>query len=107
MTPHEELQAAEAARAEGNEGKARVCARRAAGYAIRAYYRQSKGSGWTGSALQQLKTLRDDHAQPESLRAAAQRLTTQVNHDHAMPFEEDVLGDARLLVAALSVTKDE
>lgn len=107
MTPHEELQAAEAARAEGNEGKARVCARRAAGYAIRAFYRQSRGGTWTGSALQQLKTLRDDEAQPESLRAAAQRLTAQVNHDHAMPFQEDVLDDARLLVAALSVTKDE
>ncbi len=54
-----------------------------------------------------LKTLRDDAAQPESLRAAAQRLTTQVNHDHAMPFQEDVLADARLLVAALDTTKDE
>ncbi len=107
MTPQAELQAAIAARAEGNEGKARVCARRAAGYAIRAHYQHLKGPTWTGSALQQLRTLRDDDEQPEALRAAARRLTTQVNHDHAMPFEEDVLADARLLVAALGATKDE
>ncbi len=102
MTPHEELRAAEAARAAGNEGKARVCARRGAGYAIRLHYRSVRGAGWEGDAFHQLKVFRDDETQPEPLRAAARRLTTQVNHDHAMPFDEDVLADARLLIAAFA-----
>jgi hypothetical protein len=100
MTPHEEMRAAEAARAAGNEGKARVCARRGAGYAVRMHYRRVNGAGWGGDAFHQLKVLRDDVTQPEALRAAARRLTTQVNHDHAMPFAEDVLDDARALISA-------
>jgi hypothetical protein len=100
MTPQEEMQAAEAARVAGNEGKARVCARRGAGWAVRGYYQRLKGQNWGGDAFHQLKTLRDDETQPEALRAAAGRLTTQVNHDHAMPFDDDVLADARMLIAA-------
>lgn len=100
MTPQEEMQAAEAARAAGNEGKARVCARRGAGWAVRGYYQRLKGAGWGGDAFHQLKVLRDDATQPEALRSAARRLTTQVNHDHGMPFDDDVLADARMLIAA-------
>ncbi|NUM48429.1 MAG: hypothetical protein HUU38_27285, partial [Anaerolineales bacterium] len=37
-----ELQRGQQARAEGNEGMARVCARRAAGEVIRAYYQRTQ-----------------------------------------------------------------
>ncbi len=101
-----ELKAAEAARAAGNEGRARVCARRAAGYAIRAHYRRTAHTGWGGDALKQLSRLRDDPALPEALRARAARLVTKVDHDHRLPFDDDPLEDARAIIAYLAKLND-
>lgn len=94
-----ELEAARRARAAGNEGRARVCARRAAGRAIQVYYRQVEGPGWDGDALKQLERLRADGAVPEPVRQAAARLTAVVDFDHRLPFPEDPLEDARRLIA--------
>lgn len=97
-----ELQHALAAQAQGNDGEARVCARRAAGWAIRAYYqRRDDPVGrlqWGGDAMTQLKRLQNDAAVPESVRAAAARLTTKVDFDHKLPFEEDAVEDARGII---------
>jgi hypothetical protein len=38
---------------------------------------------------------------PEELRAAAGRLTDQVNQDHELPHEDDPLLDAELIVESL------
>lgn len=86
------------ARAAGNEGRARVCARRAAGLAIRAAYRRGAGPGWGGDALAQLRRLQGDAAAPEGARQAAARLITTVDFDHNLPFDEDPLEDARLII---------
>lgn len=94
----QELTRAQQARAEGNEGRARVCARRAAGLAIRAYYQRRDGIQWGGDAMTQLKRLQNDEAVPEAIRAAAVRLTTVVDFDHKLPFEEDPVEDARGVV---------
>lgn len=94
-----ELEAARRARAAGNEGRARVCARRAAGRAIRDYYRRMEGPGWGGDALKQLERLKTDGAVPEPVRQAAARLTMVVDFDHRLPFPEDPLDDARRLIA--------
>jgi hypothetical protein len=102
-----ELKRAEEARAAGNEGQARVCARRAAGLAIRAYYQQQGAANWGGDAWTQLNRLKNDAAVPDAIRAMAVRLTTQVNHNHQLPFEEDVLEDARALVAFSSAKDTE
>ena len=83
----------------GNPGRARVCARRAAGWAIRAWYRAREGPGWGGDAMKQLHRLRADPAVPPALRAAAERLTTQVDHEHQLPFRDDPLEDARAIIA--------
>jgi hypothetical protein len=82
-----------------NPGRARVCARRAAGWAVRAWYQQRDGPGWTGDALQQLHRLRADPAVPEALRAAAARLSTKVDHDHQLPFDKPPLDDAGVIIA--------
>ena len=50
-----EFERAEAARANGNEGQARVCARRAAGIAIREYYARRGQSVHTPSAYDLLQ----------------------------------------------------
>lgn len=97
-----ELKRAEEARAAGNEGQARVCARRAAGLAIRAYYQQQGAANWGGDAWTQLNRLKDDAAAPDAIRAMAVRLTTKVDHNHNLPFPEDVLEDARSLIAFVS-----
>lgn len=97
-----ELQFALEAQAEGNAGKARVCARRAAGLAIRAYYQRRDGAGWGGDAIAQLKRLQSDASAPEHVRAAAARLTTKVDFDHSLPFAEDPVADARGIIRFVS-----
>ncbi len=94
------------AAAAGNPGRARVCARRAAGWAIQAWYQAReepalslpKGPGWRGDALMQLARLRADEAAPAALRAAAERLSTRVDHEHRLPFDDDPLDDARVII---------
>jgi hypothetical protein len=93
-----ELTRAVQAQLEGNPGKARVCARRAAGWATRAYYQHIDGPHWGGDAMTQLKRLQNDAAVPEPVRAAAARLTTKVNFDHTLPFEADAVEDARGII---------
>jgi hypothetical protein len=90
-----ELAQAQIARASGNEGRARVCARRAAGAAIREW------DGRRGDALKQLGRLRSDGLAPENVRAAARRLTAKVDEDHTLPFAEEPLEDARLIIRLL------
>jgi hypothetical protein len=97
-----ELAQAHKARAMGNEGQARVCARRAAGIAIREWYRRRLGTGWHGDALKQLQRLQADALAPENVREAARRLTTRVDFDHTLPFEDDPLEDARGIVEFVS-----
>lgn len=97
-----ELQRALAAQAAGNAGQARVCARRAAGLAIRAYYQQRDGAGWGGDALAQLKRLQADEFVPERVRAAAARLATTVDFDHSLPFTEDPIEDAWGIIGFVS-----
>lgn len=84
--------------AASNPGRARVCARRATGWAIEAWYQAREGPGWRGDAMKQLARLRADEAAPATLRAAAVRLSTKVDRDHRLPFEENALEDAGLII---------
>ncbi len=94
-----EIELARQAQAEGNLGRARVCARRAAGWALRAYYQRREGPGWGGDALKQLNRLQADPAAPAAVRAMAERLTTRVDVHHRLPFDDDPIEDARGLIA--------
>ncbi len=95
VTIESELQRAKEAQAAGNAGLARVCARRAAGMAIREW------SGQVGDAMKQLGKLQRDNRVPENLREAARRLSTKVQLDHTLPFEADLIEDARLIIEYL------
>lgn len=86
------------AAAASNPGRARVCARRAAGLAIKAWYQAREGEAWGGDAMKQLARLRADETAPTAARAAAERLSTRVDHDHRLPFSEAALDDARLII---------
>lgn len=92
-----ELAYAEAARERGKEGRARVCARRAASWAIAAHYEGMP----RGSAVSRLKWLEANVDAPPQVRAAAGRLTRQITEDHELPHPEDPLKDARMIVDTL------
>ncbi len=93
-----ELDRAIRAREQGNEGLARVCARRAAGRALAAYVEKFPRPGWGSSALDRLRGLEQDTQAPEGVRRAAMRLTARVTEDHILPFADDPLEDARLII---------
>lgn len=93
-----ELAQARQARREGNEGKARVCARRAAGWATSGYYERRTGKKAPSSALALLKWLQLDEDVAEEVRSGARRLTAHVTPSHELPFDEDPLKDAQRIV---------
>jgi len=97
-----EFERAEAARARGNEGQARVCARRAAGIAIRAYYARIGKPARTPSAYDLLTLLERDPQIPARLKQAAGYLTLRVTEKFKLPVEVDLLEEARLLCDELS-----
>lgn len=101
-----ELAQARQARQSGNAGQTRVCARRAAGIAIREWYRRRGESAWGGDALKQLKRLQTEATAPEAVRKAAERLTTKVDFDHKVPFEDDPIEDARKIIAFLAEERE-
>lgn len=90
-----EMAYARAAREHGKEGRARVCARRAAGWAVAARFPEVPHRG----ALNLLRWLESEG--PGELRAAAGRLTAQVDLEHALPHDEDPLEDAAQIVSGL------
>lgn len=96
-----ELQRAEKARAAGNEGRARVCARRAAGWAIDFHLVERLGMPHNQDALKLLQNFQDHPEMPGELRAAARRLTTRVTPDYRLPHHQDPLEDARTIIAGL------
>jgi hypothetical protein len=51
--------------------------------------------------MRQLARLQADHQAPAEVRAAAARLTTKVDFDHQLPFDDDPLVDAERILAWL------
>ncbi|MGD8812892.1 MAG: hypothetical protein PVI78_00295 [Anaerolineales bacterium] len=94
----QEMAFARRARADGNEGRARVCARRAAGWALSVYYERRTGTKASSSALSLLHWLQNEEALSEEIRKAAQRLTTRVTANFKLPFEDDPLADAQRII---------
>ena len=92
-----ELEHAEQARAHGNEGRARVCARRAAGILAREYYSRLGGAPRTSSAVELLRRLQADSTLPAAARELVQHLTQQVDTSFRLPADVDLLGDVRRL----------
>lgn len=88
---------AAASRSRGNEGRARVCARRAVGAALALRW----SLGPQANAYQLLMRAAADSGLPPDVRQAAQRLTRRVTEAHRLPHDEDPLDDARALLAWL------
>ncbi len=92
-----ELERAIQARASGKEGRARVCARRAAGIAIREYLARRGINPPTRSALDLLERLKDDPLLPPDLKLLANHLSLRVTEEFKLPIEADLIAEARQL----------
>lgn len=95
-----ELSRARLAEKEGNDGKARVCARRAVGKA-------SAISGYQGqpapalSTTQVLNIISSDGTLAEGVREAAERLAASVAQDHGLSVSDHPVEDALVIISGL------
>ena len=92
-----EFDRASQARAKNNEGQARVCARRAAGIAIREYLTRRGTHISSTSAYDLLNLLKEDALLPPDLKLVADHLTLRVTEEFKLPVEADLVAEARLL----------
>ncbi len=100
-TIHRELEDAHRARIDGNEGRARVCARRAAGWAVSFTRSLNEECEVEANAYEMLQWLAQQVDTADAVRSAATRLTARVSLDHTLPFPEDPLDDAQMIVETL------
>lgn len=96
-----ELIAAEDARNAGNEAKARVCARRAAGLAIETFYHSHGHPLKDSSAISSIRALQADAQANPGWKEIAGLLLTRVNEDYSFPSQLDVIGETRRLIAEI------
>ena len=99
-TFEKELAAGAAARQRGNEGMARVCARRAAGAAAGEALRR-RSLPTPAPAYERLAILASSPAFPPEVRELAGRFLVRLTPDHQLPIDADLLADARRLAELL------
>ncbi len=90
-----EFEKAEQARARRNEGQARVCARRAAGIAIREYLTRQGIRPPSASAYDLLNLLKEDPRLSPDLKRIADHLTVRVTEEFKLPVHADLVAEAR------------
>ena len=91
----DEFDKAAQARERGNEGQARVCARRAAGIAVREYLIRRGIRPGSVSAYDLLNLIKDDSALSPDLKQIADHLTARVTEEFKLPMEVDLVAEAR------------
>jgi hypothetical protein len=96
-----ELENARTALKVGNDGMARVCARRAAGRAIGLWLEHIPHHGWASDAMNRLNHLKSEPSLPEHVRQAAVRLTAKVTAQFTSPFPTNPVDDAEIIIAYL------
>ena len=94
----QELAAAKAARNDGNDGKARVCARRAVALVAERWLAGLREPLWRGDAMEHLRQIQRQPSFPLPVRQAAERLSTAVPRRDAAPFTTEPLADARVII---------
>jgi hypothetical protein len=97
-----EFEKAEQARAKGNEGQARVCARRAAGIAIRDHLTRKGIRPPSTSAIDLLNLLKDDPLLSPGLKLIVDHLTLRVTEEFKLPVDADLIAEAKTLCDELT-----
>lgn len=96
-----ELEQAKTARQIGNEGKARVCARRAAGIAIGEYVANQNLPNPGRSAYDRLKFIASHPEVTPRAREISQHLILRVNEEFRLPAETDLIAETYELIQTL------
>ena len=94
----EEILLAKQSRQEGNEGRARVCARRAAGAAVQKYLIKKGISQKQENAIQSLLIFKQSESLPVGVQEAVNWLVERVNEDHNLPSEIDLIHEAGVVI---------
>lgn len=103
----EELLLAKQSRIEGNEGRARVCARRAAGAAAQDYLLKAGIGERTENALESLLTLKVELELPDQVEKAIDWLLHRVDLDHNLPAEVDLIIEAERVIQYINSGENE
>ena len=85
------------ARDKGNEGKARVCARRAAGILINEYFYSHGFENQSTSAYDQLSRFTSLPEVEEQAKTISNHFLLKVDKDHNLPEDVDLLVEAQWL----------
>lgn len=92
-----EFERATQARIKKNEGQARVCARRAAGIAIRDFLTRHGNQIPSMSSYDLLNLIKEETLLPPDLKLLADHLTLRVTEEFKLPIEADLVAEARKL----------
>jgi hypothetical protein len=101
-----ELALAQQARTEGLEGKARVCARRAVGAALRDYFSQRQPKVVNSAVVDLIQAFGEQPNLAQNLREICLHLLTRVDVDYNLPTSIDLLSDAKTLIDAIFMEED-
>jgi hypothetical protein len=98
---NQELEMARSSRCSGNEGRARVCARRAAGHVVGEYLTRNDIDLETESALERLRFL---YAAPDTDAVQQELIGHFLVHttpEHKLPIDADLIAEVDLLAREL------
>lgn len=98
----EELERAATARSEGNEGMARVCARRAAGLAVAEYLRKNDIQVNGLRSYDLLRNLSLRNHLPEAVHPGLSKLSLTVDENHNLADGIDLINEAKLIIHKLT-----
>ena len=88
-----EIERALLARSDGNEGMARVCARRAAGIIIGEYLNRHGYPSLSNSAYDRLSLFNGLPDMDKKYKEIANHFLMKVNLDHNLPMKADLISD--------------
>jgi hypothetical protein len=94
---NKEFESAAKARANSNEGQARVCARRSAGIAIREYLTRKGTPPSSASSIDLLNLIKDDPLLSPRSKLIVDHLTLRVTEEFKLPVDADLIAEAREL----------
>lgn len=97
----DELNLAEISRQQGNEGKARVCARRAAGHVVGEYLRRQGLQVDSMNALTRIKETIALPELPDETNATLEHFLIHTTPEFKLPIDVDLIDDVRFLAHEL------
>jgi len=102
-----EIRMAEESRIAGNEGRARVCSRRALGIALGEFFRLNNLPDPGPSAIDHVKYFISRNEFPAEQREVASHFILRIDPDHNLPIDADLIAEAKWLTKELLPTLGE